>query len=65
MSKSVCTDDQDSAGRYQYYTSNHICSEKDAKKLEWVVLIMHHHFIKVFRVGVLDVNNDHDKITDQ
>ena len=65
MSEGVRTDDQDSAWRYQYYTANHICSEKDTKKLKRLVFILHHHLIEVFCVGVLNVNNYHDKITDQ
>ena len=65
VSKSIRTNNENRARRNQEHTTNNVGCKEDAQKFKWFVFVLHHHFIKVFCIGVLDINNYQDEITDQ
>ena len=65
VSKSICTNYENRARWDQEYAANNVGCKKDAQKFEWLIFVLHHHFIKVFCIGVFDIDNYQDEITDQ
>ena len=65
VSESISTNNENRAGWNQEYTTNNVGCKENAQKFKWFVFVLHHHFIKVFCIGVLDINNYQDEITDQ